>query len=93
MAHLYELIQRRVAEWRAQGYSQTTYRAIAELLEHATLPETGTLRYLRAVQLRALETRWYLRLEGTPQEVDRVGLRMSRGAPDRSVGDGPVIYC
>jgi type III restriction enzyme len=67
MPHLYELIQQKVTDWRRQGYPTGNYLAIAEMLDYATLPESNTLRYLRAAQLRALETYWYLRLvEGTP---------------------------
>jgi hypothetical protein len=40
--------------WRAQGYPHGDYPAIAEILEHAILPETGSLRCLRAAQLRTL---------------------------------------
>jgi type III restriction enzyme len=61
MPHLYELIQQNVAAWREAGYP-CDYPAIAEILEYATLPEIGSLRYLRKVQLRALETYWCLRL-------------------------------
>jgi len=71
MAHLYELIQHNVAAWREGGYPTEDYPAIAEILDYATLPESGGLRYLRAAQLRALETYWYLRLvEGTPHIFD-----------------------
>ena len=71
MSHLYELIQKKSSAWRAAGYPNADYPAIAEILDHATLPETGSLRFLRAAQLRALETYWYLRLvEGTPHVFD-----------------------
>jgi type III restriction enzyme len=71
MPHLYELIQQNVAAWREDGYPCEDYPAIAEILDYATLPETGGLRYLRRVQLRALETYWYLRLmEDTPHIFD-----------------------
>ena len=71
MTHLYELIQRNVAAWREQGYPSDDYPAIGEILDYATLPETGDLRFLRRAQLRALETYWYLRLvEGTPHVFD-----------------------
>jgi hypothetical protein len=53
--HLYEQIARRVDRWRKDGYPCAGYPAIAEILDYATLPETGTLRFLRAAQLRALE--------------------------------------
>ncbi|MGD8626840.1 MAG: restriction endonuclease subunit R, partial [Anaerolineae bacterium] len=71
MTHLYELIQQKVSAWRDAGYPCADYPAIAEILDYATLPETSTLRFLRAAQLRALETYWYLRLvEGTPHIFD-----------------------
>ncbi len=70
MSHLYQLIQQNVMTWREAGYP-CDYPAIAEILEYATLPEIGSLRYLRKVQLRALETYWYLRLvEDTPHIFD-----------------------
>jgi len=41
------------------------------MLEWACESETGSLRFLRPPQLRALETYWYLRLiEGTPHVAD-----------------------
>jgi type III restriction enzyme len=71
MTHLYELIQQNVAAWREGGYQTEDYPAIAEILDYATLPEGGGLRFLRVAQLRALETYWYLRLvEGTPHIFD-----------------------
>ncbi|MBC8253145.1 MAG: hypothetical protein H8E35_03840, partial [Ardenticatenia bacterium] len=71
VSHLYEKLQEKVAAWRKDGYPVDRYPAIAEILEYATLPESGTLRFLRAAQLRALETYWYLRLvEGTPHIFD-----------------------
>jgi type III restriction enzyme len=71
MPHLYELIQQNVAAWRKDGYPTEDYPAIAEILDYATLPEGGDLRFLRKAQLRALETYWYLRLvEDTPHIFD-----------------------
>jgi type III restriction enzyme len=71
MPHLYELVQQNVAAWREDGYPAEGYPAIAEILDYATLPESGGLRFLRSAQLRALETYWYLRLvEGTPHIFD-----------------------
>jgi type III restriction enzyme len=71
MPYLYELIQQNVTAWREAGYPCDDYPAIAEILEYAILPESGSLRFLRAAQLRALETYWYLRLvEGTPHIFD-----------------------
>jgi hypothetical protein len=67
MNYLYEIIQRKVAAWRKDGYPTDDYPGIAEILDYATLPESDTRRFLRKAQLRALETYWYLRLvEGTP---------------------------
>lgn len=67
MSHLHEVIAREVGQWRKDGYSSPDYPGIAEIFEWASDPETGTLRFLRTPQLRALETYWYLRLsEGTP---------------------------
>jgi hypothetical protein len=71
MPHLYEPLQQKVSAWRGAGCPSGRYPAIAEILEYAALPESGTLRFLRAAQLRALETYWYLRLvEGTPHIFD-----------------------
>ena len=71
MQHLYQKIQNNVTEWRNQGYPTDKYPAIAEILNYATLPESNTVRFLRAAQIRALETYWYLRLvEDTPHIYD-----------------------
>jgi len=68
---LHQRIAGRVEAWRAEGYPCPDYPAIAEVLEWSRDPETGTLRYLRAPQVRALEVYWYLRLiEGTPHVAD-----------------------
>lgn len=69
MPELHEVLAERVAAWRADGYP-SEYPAAAEILrfaidgEDATAPwpASGQLRFLRAAQLRALETYWYLRL-------------------------------
>ena len=74
MPDLHEILAQRVATWRGAGYP-CGYPAIAEIFEYAIdgeregqpFPQSGSLRYLRAAQMRALETYWYLRLvEGTP---------------------------
>jgi type III restriction enzyme len=71
MPHLYEALARRVDEWRAGGYPTAKHPAVAEIFEWASDADTGSLRYLRRPQLRALETYWYLRLvEGTPRIFD-----------------------
>jgi hypothetical protein len=75
VTQLHEALDTVVHEWRASGY-RSPYPAIAEIFEHAVegeedgrpFPQSGSLRYLRAAQLRALETYWYLRLvAGTPR--------------------------
>jgi hypothetical protein len=69
---LHEALAVRVAAWKAGGYLVENFPAIAELLEWAHgVEDTGNVRFLRAPQLRALETYWYLRLvEGTPHVLD-----------------------
>ncbi len=62
MPSLYEVIAERVKNWRGGGYPCEQFPAIGEIMEYQTDPESGHLRYLRAPQLRALETYWYLRL-------------------------------
>lgn len=67
---LFETIQSNVQKWRESGYA-SDYSALAEILEHATLPETQAFRFLRKAQFKALETYWYLRLgENTPHIFD-----------------------
>lgn len=60
--HLYQKIAERVDKWRGQGYPCADYPAIGEILEWAKDTETGSLRFLRPPQFRAVETYWYLRL-------------------------------
>lgn len=83
----------RVRAWRDAGYPHDDYPAIAEILGYAVDGEgpDAPLRYLRAAQLRALETYWYLRLvERTPRIADlyermfdRTAERMTALALDR----------
>ena len=49
-------------EWGRQGHPCADYPAIGEILDWAKDPETGSYRFLRPPQLRAVETYWYLRL-------------------------------
>src|SRR4051794_1828860 len=79
MPELHAALAERVAEWRAGGYRDDDHPAISEILpyaiegevEGAPFPESGGLRYLRAAQLRALETYWYLRIvERTPHVTE-----------------------
>jgi type III restriction enzyme len=63
---LYEALAAKVAEWHNKNYPHDEYPAIGEILEWAQQPDVPVFR-LRAPQLRALETYWYLRLvEKTP---------------------------
>ncbi len=69
--HLYEILAQSSGQWRKDGYPSDEYPVIGEILDHQTDPETGSLRYLRTPQLRALEVYWYLRLvKGTPKIFD-----------------------
>lgn len=72
--HLYEALQQKVSDWRQSGYGSPDYPAVGEILEYASIPvdeNSSQLRYLRAAQLQALETYWYLRVvEGTPHIFD-----------------------
>lgn len=68
--HLYQLLSAEVNKWREAGYPNEDYSVISEILEFAANPE-GSGFVLRAPQIRALETYWYLRLvQGTPHITD-----------------------
>ena len=72
--HLYQALAAKVAEWRQAGYRCDDYPAIAEILEFQIETETGSRRFLRQAQLRALETYWYLRvIEKTPHIFELYG--------------------
>ena len=66
---LHEALAAKVDAWREAGYPSDS-PALAEILDYATedvepgapWPRSGRLRFLRAAQLRALETCWYLRV-------------------------------
>lgn len=71
MTSLYSIISTNVDTWRKAGYPCEEYPLISEILEWCYEPETGTSRFLRKPQIRALETYWYLRLvEKTPHIFD-----------------------
>jgi hypothetical protein len=71
MLQLFQRIGAATDAWREAGYPCPEHPAVAEVLEWSRDAEAGFLRYLRAPQLRALETYWYLRLvAGTPQVFD-----------------------
>ena len=60
--HLHERLAIEVNGWRTGGYPTKEYSTIAELLEWTHGTGHGNVRFLRAPQLRALETYWYLRI-------------------------------
>lgn len=67
MRHLYDIIAELVTDWRKGGYPCESYPLIADLLHYQGDSDTGSLRFLRSSQFRALEAYWYLRLvEDTP---------------------------
>jgi type III restriction enzyme len=71
MTHLHQILGQQVDQWRTDGYPCPDYPAVAEIFEWARDDQTGSLRFLRRPQLRALETYWYLRLiEKTPHVFD-----------------------
>ncbi len=68
--HLFEALALRVSEWRSQKHPSENYPLITEILEWCADPGISGFR-LRAPQIHALETYWYLRLvEGTPHILD-----------------------
>jgi len=68
---LYQLLAAKTDTWRTDGYPNSAYPIIAEVLTHQRDPTTGSLTFLREPQMRALETYWYLRLvEDTPHVFD-----------------------
>ena len=75
---LHEALAAKVDAWHDVGYPSDV-PALAEILDFAVegvepgepWPHSGQLRFLRAAQLRALETYWYLRVvERTPSIPD-----------------------
>lgn len=90
MSELHEELSERVTAWRTAGYP-CAYPAIGEILEYAVegeeldqpFPESGSLRYLRAAQLIALETYWYLRLVELTPHVKDLYQRMFASAKGR----------
>lgn len=65
-AHLHALIADQVTAWQKAGYPCDDYPIIADILEYQIIEtEAGApreSRYLRAAQIEALTTYWYLRL-------------------------------
>ena len=70
MSTLIEKLVQDTGQWRKNDYPHEDYPAIEEILTWASEPEGDGFR-LRAPQLRALETYWFLRLvKGTPKISD-----------------------
>ncbi len=76
MAQLHQIIAERVKGWRERGFPHEDYPALAEILDYQYLPASQSgarrdRRFLRAAQIEALHTYWYLRLvENTPRMID-----------------------
>ena len=74
MPHLHQAIASQVADWRASDFAVADFPAIAEILEYqVVVNDAGTResRFLRAPQIEALNTYWWLRLcAGTPHVLD-----------------------
>lgn len=62
MRHLYDIIAELATAWRKGGYPCEAYPLIADLLYYQGDSDTGSLRFLRRPQFRALEAYCYLRL-------------------------------
>jgi len=71
MTTLHERLAAKVAAWRGAEYPCEKHPAVGEILEWARDSDSGHLRFLRAPQLHALETYWFLRLvEATPHVLE-----------------------
>ncbi len=75
MPHLHATISEQVATWKQGGYACEEYPIIADILEFQiiqTEPDAPReSRYLRAAQIEALTTYWFLRLvKKTPTMLD-----------------------
>lgn len=69
-APLHSLIAEKTAQWKNSGFSHDEFPKIAEILDFQT-NDDGSLRWLRAAQVEALSTYWYLRLvAGTPHILE-----------------------
>ncbi len=93
---LHEALAARVREWRDAGYPHDRYPAIAEILGFAIDGDgpQAPLRYLRAAQLRALETYWYLRLVAHTPRIEALYRDLFPDTSDRLAALGlgaPVL--
>lgn len=100
-AELHEALAANVDAWRTAGYSSDV-PALAEVLDFAlegveageAWPASGRLRFLRAAQLRALETYWYLRVVERTPSIPELYRRMFDTPSDRLAAlglDAPVF--
>jgi len=70
MQNIFEKIQEKTIKWRENGYPSDKFPAIKEILSW-NKDDTGSLRYLREPQFRALELYWYIRIVlNTPKLLD-----------------------
>jgi len=70
LQNLHRLVSSRIEEWQKGGFPHEVFPKIAEILDFQ-LNGDGSLRWLRAAQVEALTTYWYLRLvEETPHILD-----------------------
>src|SRR3990172_12830454 len=84
MTELHAALAPVVSEWRDAGYPHDRYPAIGEILSYGLEGDPPTqLRYLRAAQLRALETYWYLRLVERTPRIPELYERLFTSVPDR----------
>ena len=101
MTELHEVLAERVSAWRAEGYP-SPHPALAEILTYAVegedattpWPASGNLRFLRAAQLRALETYWYLRVREKTPHVATLYERLFATTTDRLAAlglDAPAL--
>lgn len=68
--HLHRLIADQAAIWQEAGFPHEEFPLIAEILDFQFASDRS-LRWLRAAQVEALVTYWYLRLvKGTPHILD-----------------------
>ena len=64
---LHKILGKSVSRWRVEDYRSDDFDAITEIMDWFFDSETGSSRFLRYPQIRAIETYWYLRLKlGTP---------------------------
>lgn len=84
MTFLYQALSGHVDTWRSNNYPCAQFPAIREILEFSVDDkDSGQLLYLRAAQLRALETYWYLRLVLNTPKIPELYEVLFEDLPDR----------